>query len=147
MLAAAPWGLVLPLLFVAGYLLIEVRRQKAVRAHRHKLLHSNAEEDRRELEAILDKFRGQIDFDEEDLKEARARFEANTDVRWRDRSERADEVIAASGIDWLVLLWSVGCALLGAAAFVIAWTAAPPPPPQEEIWTPPENTVSVDISP
>jgi hypothetical protein len=46
------------------------------------------------------------------------------------------------GYDWMALLWSFGCALLGAAAFVIAWGAAP-----EEIWMPPENSVSVDISP
>jgi hypothetical protein len=54
---------------------------------------------------------------------------------------------ASSRYDWGIIIWSLGCSLLGAAAFVIAWTAAPPPPPQEEIWTPPENTVSVDISP
>jgi hypothetical protein len=44
--------------------------------------------------------------------------------------------------DWIVLLWSFGCALAGAAAFVIAWSAQPP-----EYWTPPENAVSVDMSP
>jgi len=47
--------------------------------------------------------------------------------------------------DWLVLWWSLGCALLGLAAFVIAWTAEPPPAPEEEIWTPPESAVSVDL--
>lgn len=49
--------------------------------------------------------------------------------------------------DWAAFLWSFGCALAGAAAFVIAWTAQPPAPPQEEIWTPPESTVPVEISP
>jgi len=48
--------------------------------------------------------------------------------------------------DWIVLLWSFGCALAGAAAFVIAWGAEPPRPP-EQIWTPPESAVSVDMSP
>jgi len=53
----------------------------------------------------------------------------------------------ASSYDWLALLWSFGCALAGAAAFVIAWTSAPPAPPEEEVWTPPESSVPVDISP
>lgn len=47
--------------------------------------------------------------------------------------------------DWMVFLWSFACALAGAAAFVIAWSAQPPAP--EEEWTPPESAVSVDISP
>lgn len=51
------------------------------------------------------------------------------------------------GYDWFALLWSLGCALAGAGAFVIAWTAEPPPPPQEDVWTPPESAVPVDISP
>lgn len=90
--AAAPWGFWLPLVFVAGYLLIEVRRQGGVRA-------------------------GQ------------------------------PEGRAASTYDWATFLWSFGCALAGAAAFVIAWSAQPPAPPAEEIWTPPESAVSVEISP
>jgi len=49
--------------------------------------------------------------------------------------------------DWIVLLWSFGCALAGAAAFVIALTSEPPALPGEEIWTPPESSVPVDISP
>jgi hypothetical protein len=47
--------------------------------------------------------------------------------------------------DWIALGWSFGCALLGAAAFVIAWSAAPPQPPED--WAPPNSAVSVDISP
>lgn len=58
-----------------------------------------------------------------------------------------DAAKVSSGYDWLALLWSFGCALLGAAAFVIAYSAEPPPPPEPEIWTPPEGSVSVDISP
>jgi hypothetical protein len=46
--------------------------------------------------------------------------------------------------DWIVLGWSFGCALAGAAAFVIALSAEPY---VEEEWTPPESAVSVDISP
>lgn len=49
--------------------------------------------------------------------------------------------------DWIALGWSFGCALAGAAAFVIAWTSEPPPVQQDEIWTPPESSVPVDISP
>lgn len=49
--------------------------------------------------------------------------------------------------DWITLGWSFGCALAGAAAFVIAWSAEPPPVQDEEIWTPPESSVSVEISP
>jgi hypothetical protein len=59
----------------------------------------------------------------------------------------ADAEALGAGYDWIALLWSFGCALAGAAAFVIAWSAEPPPAPQEDIWTPPENSVSVDMSP
>jgi hypothetical protein len=58
----------------------------------------------------------------------------------------APERVNAS-YDWITLGWSFACALVGAAAFVIAWSAEPPPVQQEEIWTPPESSVSVDISP
>lgn len=59
----------------------------------------------------------------------------------------ADNAGAQVSYDWAALLWSFGCALVGAAAFVIAWSAEPPAPPAEEIWTPPESSVRVDISP
>jgi hypothetical protein len=54
---------------------------------------------------------------------------------------------SAVGYDWIALLWSFGCALAGAAAFVIAWSAAPALPPAEIIWMPPESAVAVEISP
>lgn len=57
----------------------------------------------------------------------------------------ADRV--ASLHDWAALLWSFACALGGVAAFVIAWNAQPPAPPAEDVWAPPENAVSVEISP
>lgn len=79
MASAAPWGFSLPIVFIAGHLLIESRRQAA----------------------------------------------------------RGGE--AGAGYDWVVLGWSFACALLGAAAFVIALNAAP--------WTPPEDAVLVDILP
>jgi hypothetical protein len=60
------------------------------------------------------------------------------------RTGDADKV--SGGYDWVALLWSFGCALTGAAAFVIALGAELPPAP-EDVWTPPENSVSVDISP
>ena len=59
---------------------------------------------------------------------------------------QAPEQVSAS-YDWIALLWSFGCALAGAAAFVIAFSSAPPPVQEEEIWTPPESSVPVDISP
>ncbi len=68
------------------------------------------------------------------------------DARRQAQLERAAEPDRVGPAhDWLVLWWSLGCALLGLAAFVIAWTAEPPPAPEEEIWTPPESAVSVDL--
>lgn len=61
------------------------------------------------------------------------------------RAEAPERVNAS--YDWIALGWSFGCALAGAAAFVIAWSAEPPPVQEEEIWTPPESSVSVEISP
>jgi len=55
-----------------------------------------------------------------------------------------DAEAANRGYDWLLVLWSLSSALLGAAAFAIAWTARPVPH-EETIWTPPESAVSVDI--
>ena len=65
---------------------------------------------------------------------------------WRMKNRAAPETVGPAH-DWVVLWWSLGCALLGVAAFVIAWTAEPPPAPEEEIWTPPSGAVSVDMSP
>jgi hypothetical protein len=63
-------------------------------------------------------------------------------------AEDADAVEAARARhDWIVFLWAVGCAVLGAAAFVIAYGARPAPPPEPNPWTPPESSVAVDISP
>ncbi len=92
MVAAAPWGFAVPIVFVIGFLLLEARRQASLA-----------------------------------------------------RGEAAERVNSA--YDWVVLLWSFGCALIGAAAFVIAYTSPPPAAPEDEIWTPPESAVSVDISP
>jgi hypothetical protein len=52
----------------------------------------------------------------------------------------------ANNYDWSARLFSLACALAGAAAFVIAFTSEPPAPQFEE-WAPPESAVSVDISP
>ncbi len=92
MVDAAPWGFAIPVVFIVGYGLIELRRQAAL---------------------------------------ARG-----------DAPERVNQAY-----DWIVLLWSFGCALVGAAAFVIAISAEPPPVQEEEIWTPPESSVPVDILP
>lgn len=61
-------------------------------------------------------------------------------------SASQDAAKTSAGFDWLVLLWSFGCALLGAAAFVWAWTALPQTQPVED-WQPPREAVHVDISP
>lgn len=61
--------------------------------------------------------------------------------------EGADAAKVSASNDWIVLLWSLGCALAGAAAFAVAWTAEPPPPPDEDFWTPPETSVPIDIAP
>ncbi len=87
--AAAPWGFAIPFVFVIGFLLIDARRQAAMKR----------------------------------------------------------EAPATPGLsnDWIVLLWSLACALAGVAAFIIAWSAEPATPPGD--WAPPESAVSVDISP
>lgn len=90
--AAAPWGFALPFLYVAGFLLIDARRQASLAAG------------------------------------------------------GAPEKVS-SNYDWIVLLWSLACALAGAAAFVIAWSAEPPPVVDPNDWTPPESALDVDISP
>lgn len=59
----------------------------------------------------------------------------------------ADAAKVGASYDWIALLWSLGCALAGAAAFAVAWSAEPPPPPEDNVWTPPETSVPVDISP
>lgn len=58
----------------------------------------------------------------------------------------ADTAKVSQSYDWITLLWSLACALAGAATFIIAWGAEPPPPPPE-FWTPPESSVPVDMSP
>jgi hypothetical protein len=92
MIAAAPWGFALPIVFLCGYVLIDARRQASLA-----------------------------------------------------RGDDGEKV--SQGYDWVALLWSLACALAGAAAFVIAWSAAPPAPPTEDVWMPPESAVPVDISP
>lgn len=68
------------------------------------------------------------------------------DFRRQAALARGDDAAkVSSGYDWITFLWSFGCALAGAAAFVIAWGAEPPPDPNS--WTPPESAVPVDIAP
>lgn len=62
------------------------------------------------------------------------------------KAAEADPAKISQNYDWITLLWSLGCALAGGAAFAIAWGAQPPPPPPDH-WTPPESSVPVDISP
>jgi phosphoglycerol transferase MdoB-like AlkP superfamily enzyme len=70
-------------------------------------------------------------------------------IDWRRQatlSSSADADATATTYDWVARLFSLACALAGAAAFVIAFTSEPAPPQIEE-WTPPESAVSVEISP
>ncbi|MEQ1491452.1 MAG: hypothetical protein ABL932_12970 [Terricaulis sp.] len=70
-------------------------------------------------------------------------------IEWRRQAalaRGADAEATATSYDWMARLFSLACALAGAAAFVIAFSSEPPAPHIEE-WTPPENAVSVDISP
>lgn len=69
-------------------------------------------------------------------------------IDWRRQAALAqggDAGKVASTHDWAARLFSLACALAGAAAFVIALTSEPVE--QIEEWTPPESAVSVDISP
>jgi hypothetical protein len=69
-------------------------------------------------------------------------------IDWRRQSALAqggDAETLAIFYDWTARLFSLACALAGAAAFVIALTSEPIQ--QIEEWTPPESAVSVDISP
>lgn len=78
---------------------------------------------------------------------AEAEFGDGAWVKDEDGRTAMDRV--AGGYDWLTLGWSLLCALMGAAAFVIAWSAKPPEIDKTvfDKWTPPESAVSVDISP
>jgi len=67
------------------------------------------------------------------------------EARRQAAARAAEPETLSTRYDWIALGWSFGCALLGAAAFVIAWSAAPPAPPED--WSPPNSAVSVDISP
>lgn len=70
-------------------------------------------------------------------------------IDWRRQATLAggaDPEKTATTYEWAARLFSLACALAGAAAFVIAFTSEPPAPQIEE-WTPPEGAVSVDISP
>lgn len=70
-------------------------------------------------------------------------------IDWRRQATLAtgaDAAKTAATYDWTARLFALGVALVGAAAFVIAFTSEPPPPQIEE-WTPPESAVPVEISP
>lgn len=91
--AAAPWGFAVPVLFVIGYVLLEARRQSALR-----------------MEAV-------------------------------------DQVALTRRYDNFVALWCLACALLGAAAFAIAWTAPHANGAPAQDWSPPSSTVPTQIGP
>ncbi|MBI3438844.1 MAG: hypothetical protein HY054_09415 [Proteobacteria bacterium] len=66
--------------------------------------------------------------------------------RQAELKANGDEAKIGSRFDWIALLWSFGCALLGVAAFVLAWTAQPHAAEHDD-WQPPREAVDVDIAP
>lgn len=48
--------------------------------------------------------------------------------------------------DWVTFLWALACALGGAAAFVLAWSAEPAPAAHEG-WRPPAGAIESTIEP
>jgi len=144
--AVAPWGFAIPLVFIVGVFLIEARRQIAVRAYRARGPEANVAEDRVELDSLLKKLKREDGFDDEDLAKAKAKFEDRASTRWQARSDNAETQVALARYDRFALLWSFGCALAGAAAFVIAFTSAPPSAPEED-WAPPRDAVTIDMEP
>lgn len=73
-------------------------------------------------------------------------------IEWRRQSAApprapAEDEDEGNAGDWIAFLWSLACAVAGAAAFVIAWGAQPAPAAEEEIWTPPTGSVSSTIIP
>lgn len=142
---AAPWGFALPFVFVAGLVLIETRRQAALAEFVRRLPERNAEFDAqawaRQDSELRANERSAV-FQEQ----AKAKFESEAEARRQYRADNPDLIIA-SKYDWAVLLWGFACALAGAAAFVIAWTAAPVAAPVDDGWRPPEGSISSDIVP
>jgi len=121
--AAAPWGFAVPVVFIAGYLLIDSRRQASIAAAESKLA------------------------EQAEVARAVARHERSDLPEIVDEDGRTVVDRTTSSYDWIVLLWSLACALAGAAAFVIAWSAEPPRAPNPNEWAPPESAVDVEISP
>lgn len=144
--AAAPWGFALPVVFAIGFALLERRRQVALASALRRVSDSNEGLDQQELSELLAEFRSNPDQNGEILASAEANFRANTAARWQQRADAASFNVSRNN-DWLVVLWSLGCALAGAAAFVIGWSAQPALHHADETWSPPSNTVPVDISP
>jgi CHASE2 domain-containing sensor protein len=142
--AAAPWGFALPFVFVVGALLIEARRQAAAALFQRRLPETNAGLDAQEwvrLEAEMRADERSAVFQEQ----AKEKFDAEADARRQYRTDNP-ALIVAPQYDWAALLWGFACALAGAAAFVIAWSAEPPPV-DDGIWRPPEGSVASDIVP
>ncbi len=68
------------------------------------------------------------------------------DARRQAQLGQAEDVAKVNGgYDWVTLLWSFGCALAGAAAFVIAFTSEPPNTAPEQDWAPPPSAVDIDM--
>jgi hypothetical protein len=144
--AAAPWGFALPVVFAIGFVLLERRRQAALTDALQRVAALNDGLDQQELSQLLAEFQSEPDLNKDVLATAEANFRANTAARWQQRTDAASLNVSRN-YDWLVVLWSLGCALAGAAAFVIAWSAQPAPHHEDETWRPPASAVPVDISP
>lgn len=63
------------------------------------------------------------------------------------RADAADQAVVTRRYDTAVALWCLACALLGAAAFAIAWSAKPANTTPPTDWQPPANAVRTEIGP
>ncbi|MFT3728076.1 MAG: hypothetical protein QM759_09655 [Terricaulis sp.] len=146
--AAAPWGFAIPFVFVAGYLLIEVSRQRAIARYQNEPAPLNADLDAKEWSVRERALRNDEyeDHDEAAIREAKARFDADKSTRDAARLERP-EAIFTQPYDRTVFFWAFACALLSAAAFAIAWTSQHASTGPQEDWRPPSGTVPTEIGP
>ena len=144
--AAAPWGFAAPLLFLVGYLVIEARRQQAIAVYVNDPAPIDARLDAQEWERRAQAIRSEEDSDEKHLREAKSAFDADAERRRRLRRDNPSSV-SSPVYDRAVFLWTFGCALLGAAAFAVAWSAQPANSSQHEDWRPPSNAVQTEIAP
>ena len=70
-----------------------------------------------------------------------------TSRQLEQRRDGADQALLTQRYDTFVALWSLACALLGAAAFAMAWSAQHVHAAPQPEWIPPSNSVPTEINP